>query len=818
MVLLGNEAGEQSPLICESVMKQSTRVLTYIIRAFSADKFFVFRCSSLTEHTTKIIVESPTIDPATGVVTNPDALGEEKNKWSVNVLRSGPHAEEPALLADVALHNRERAAAAGWHAAVYGESILHGHRAMGHVPLPAAHAAAFPVAPAITDAELAALPVAYDPRAPGLPQCKSLVPVNQDQCGSCYAFASAKMYSDRLCRQSGMQYDITLSEQDIVSCYAMTDRGYYIDGRTGAFTPAGSWKASPGCDGGNAQSVFMQMLSDGKVPRWADEYTGKDATTGDVCGSIADRSSLKFTAKSVYSVKGIDEIKNEVATKGAVYASMDIFADFEDYSGGVYTQTSNSKVGGHAVAIVGWGTDPATGAAYLLAQNSWGATWGEGGFFRIRLGNDEVGIEGGCVGVAIDAPDACGAKRCENGGELTADCSCKCDPTAGWGGATCGTCALTCENGGVLDAGSCSCGCRPGFFGLSCERFVLAKWDSASFSRNQVSMKFEWSIPGLAAGSTLQAVAILPAANPISITGVSHNVDAATGSWAHTISTYWGVGGYPAGQTCFVLKLSRGNNEFGQSKGFDVMDLPCLQWDRAARCVKGGHAPTATGLPVCAGAEWSDAPAAVETNAPKVAPAATPAPIEAATPAPVAAATPAPIEAATPAPIEASTPAPTEAAAAELCYGNDGCTFSAKDCTDLNPMALTWNCYFQGRAYPQSLSLSSGQTFTINGCPQCADVEGPANHKEVVAEGEAPSCFTPEGCKFTNRCSYTLKVEFECNGRSHTLDSLRSNSAMSYSGCSDGCPVAGVYSLGGLAVADLEWDHTDRDQLVSLLS
>ena len=49
-------------------------------------------------------------------------------------------------------------------------------------------------------------------------------------------------------------------------------------------------------------------------------------------------------------------------------------------------------MGGHAIKIVGWGTDP-TGGDYWKVANSWNPYWGENGYFRIRRGTDECGIE-----------------------------------------------------------------------------------------------------------------------------------------------------------------------------------------------------------------------------------------------------------------------------------------------------------------------------------------------------------------------------------------------------------------------------------------
>lgn len=88
---------------------------------------------------------------------------------------------------------------------------------------------------------------------------------------------------------------------------------------------------------------------------------------------------------------------------GAVEVGFTVFSDFMSYRGGVYKHLSGAMEGGHAVKIVGW--ENSSGEEAWIVQNSWGASWGEDGFFRISMRNSGTDIAAPTTGGAFNCGD-----------------------------------------------------------------------------------------------------------------------------------------------------------------------------------------------------------------------------------------------------------------------------------------------------------------------------------------------------------------------------------------------------------------------------
>ena len=114
-------------------------------------------------------------------------------------------------------------------------------------------------------------------------------------------------------------------------------------------------------------------------------------------------------------VKGVEGIKNEILNWGPVVCGIRATARFRAYVGGIYEEeVPGVGEANHAISLVGWGVEEATGREFWHGRNSWGTSWGENGYFRIYIEGGNLGVgEDGCYwGLASRLPKA--ASKLEN--------------------------------------------------------------------------------------------------------------------------------------------------------------------------------------------------------------------------------------------------------------------------------------------------------------------------------------------------------------------------------------------------------------------
>lgn len=96
----------------------------------------------------------------------------------------------------------------------------------------------------------------------------------------------------------------------------------------------------------------------------------------------------KYRLNRAYAVSNMAEDIMTELLSGPVEVTMDVYADFTAYKSGVYRHVAGDFMGKHAVKMFGWGT--LQGTPYWWVQNSWGADWGDSGYFRIAQGECNI--------------------------------------------------------------------------------------------------------------------------------------------------------------------------------------------------------------------------------------------------------------------------------------------------------------------------------------------------------------------------------------------------------------------------------------------
>jgi len=244
------------------------------------------------------------------------------------------------------------------------------------------------------------LPDEFDARTQW-PNCPSIGEIrDQSNCGSCWAVAAAEAMSDRVCIGSNGNEKVDISALDLMSCCRTCGQG--CDG--GFPTAAWQYYARTGLvTGGNYQSAGCEPYPlapcehhiNGSLPACS-ATTAKTPACSKQCQASYSTpyAQDKHLATKAYSVsKNEEAIRKEIYTNGPVEADFTVYEDFLSYKTGVYQHTTGSELGGHAVRILGWGTEDNT--PFWLIANSWNADWGDKGYFKMIRGKNDCGIEDG---------------------------------------------------------------------------------------------------------------------------------------------------------------------------------------------------------------------------------------------------------------------------------------------------------------------------------------------------------------------------------------------------------------------------------------
>ncbi|XP_070037337.1 cysteine proteinase 3 [Nicotiana tomentosiformis] len=191
---------------------------------------------------------------------------------------------------------------------------------------------------------------------------------NQGKCGSCWTFSTTGALEAAYSQAFGK--GISLSEQQLVDC-------------AGAFN-------NFGCNGGLPSQAFEYIKSNGGLDtEEAYPYTGKNG----LCKFSSENVGVKVIDSVNITLGAEDELKYAVALVRPVSIAFEVIKGFKQYKSGVYSSTEcgNTPMDvNHAVLAVGYGVE--NGVPYWLIKNSWGADWGDDGYFKMEMGKNMCGI------------------------------------------------------------------------------------------------------------------------------------------------------------------------------------------------------------------------------------------------------------------------------------------------------------------------------------------------------------------------------------------------------------------------------------------
>lgn len=212
--------------------------------------------------------------------------------------------------------------------------------------------------------DLTALPTSVDWRAQGV-----VSPVqNQKSAGTCYSFGTSAAVETALAIKIGVL--TKLSEQQIVDCSTIKNGGPNMGVNGGQIAPTFEWIGKVGglCTEQSYPYVSGTTTKTGTCQQTCSKVSGTDVQGVVNVKPKSDSDMMTALSKTVVTIA----VEGDEST-------------FQLYKSGVFTGKCGTTLD-HAVALTGYGSQ--NGLDYYILRNSWGQSWGDGGYMLIGRGND----------------------------------------------------------------------------------------------------------------------------------------------------------------------------------------------------------------------------------------------------------------------------------------------------------------------------------------------------------------------------------------------------------------------------------------------
>ena len=204
---------------------------------------------------------------------------------------------------------------------------------------------------------------------------------DQGDCGACYAFSACAAGEGAYNWATGRYNDACVDFSEAFVAFCLSDEYDGFDG----------------CDGSDYDYQELDaLIKYGVCAESVYPYADREQS----CPAPAwNAPRIQFSSWHRVACGDVEAIKTAIMIYGVVDAAVYAGGAFLAYSGGIY-QDTNTDCYSHpcyytptnrAVALVGWNDNGGNG--YWILRNSWGSSWGENGYMRIKYTSAYVACE-----------------------------------------------------------------------------------------------------------------------------------------------------------------------------------------------------------------------------------------------------------------------------------------------------------------------------------------------------------------------------------------------------------------------------------------